>query len=139
MPADASPQTSEFFAEANRMFLNVWTGQPDPSIEDFVRKYAPSLVPKHKGGWAAYPPLSEKREQGLSVHSIEFKEHPFFSANYLKGYLDLFSREGEPTPGLRHINVRFVFSAAQDAIDAFTSLCEKFTSLSQYPQKSCFY
>jgi hypothetical protein len=115
----------------DQLTFNILTRQADSSVYWFIKKYYPYLtVPSRVTGWTSYPP-GPVREYELTVHSIKFRKHPYFNADFRMGRLDLESQEEkEGTPTLSGVYVWFMFDSYAKALKAFVKLCGMFQKVS---------
>ena len=111
----------------NQLSFNIFNYQPDSTIYWFIKKYYPYLTAPHQNtGWTAYPPgpVPDFKE---TVHSVKFKRHPYFDADYKIGRLDIETQEEkEGICSLSGISLSFLFDAKSKADTAFRKLCNMF-------------
>src|SRR5687767_7335896 len=116
---------SSFAGYVNNIFLNVFSKNPDSSIEKFMATYAPSFLQKPKAGttWTAYP--SDNFIKPVTIaHSCFFQTHPFVDAKLtsaeFKVYTSVFPDSvANSYIGISNFEVNLQFWAAEDAISWF--------------------
>lgn len=116
----------------NQLLFNIFTEQPDPSVQDFLKFYIPSLYEKKKkeGIWIAN--ASKSGQDHEEVHSFVFTKHPFFKSAFTSGKIEFFClRNGDPTSTrITNLKLWLEFDTQQDAEMAFSSLVETFLPIS---------
>jgi len=132
MNSDSSAQTSKFDELWHKMFFNIFLHKPDSSVFDFVKKYFPAFTEKPEpGGWTVYPPGPFPDLQ-YTVHSLNFKKHPYFETKFRMGRLDILaSEEKGGSPGVKDFQLWFMFDTKDDAQNAFAKLSNMFDTLSK--------
>lgn len=116
----------------NQLLFNVFTAQPDPSIQDFLKNYIPALFEKKKkeGVWITN---SSKTGQGYQeIHSFVFTKHPFFKPSFTSGKIEFFClRNGDPkNTQITNCKLWFEFNTQLEAEMAFSNLIDTFMPIS---------
>jgi len=132
MSKQSFSQIGEFEKLKQEMFFNIYAFNPDSSVIDFVQKYYPIFCsPPERHEWAIYPPEEEVPQFMNTVHSLIFKQHPFFECKFREGRLDFITSEtkngGRGPQGLR---LWFMFDSKTDALVAFNKLKSNFNKVS---------
>jgi hypothetical protein len=112
----------------NKIFLNVFSKNPDSSIRSFLAEFVPNLLdpPENVGGWTAYPEadMSFPTEK---VHSFIFHKHPFIDAQIKKGEFKVYTAVYNATSAnsktdIKDIQVILLFEKLDDANELFEKL-----------------
>ena len=117
---------------ANQLLFNIFTPQPDPSIQDFLKTYIPALYEKKKkeGVWVNN---SAKTGQGYQeILSFVFTKHPFFKPSFTSGKIEFFCvRNGDPkNTQITNCKLWFEFNTQLEAEMAFSNLIDTFMPIS---------
>jgi hypothetical protein len=128
---DSSAQLSKFDEVSNRMFFNIFLHKPDSSVFAFIKRYFPYFTEKYEPvEWTIYPP-GPIPEVINTIHSLMFKEHPFFDAKFREGRLDIMaSEESDGRRGVTDFQLWFMFDTKKEANNAFKKLSTMFDTLS---------
>src|SRR4051812_19225714 len=83
-----------FFSLYDKLFFHIYSGNPHPSIEDFVNKHTSFLrkLPKDVQ-WTSYPQGHEQLNWYFIKRSIQFEEHPFWKFDFWRANLEVQNNE----------------------------------------------
>ena len=114
---------------ANQLFFNIFKDQPDTSIRPFLRLYTPSLLEKKTA-----PPdgsSSAGNKNAFEIHSFVFNKHPFFSASFTSGKLELYCQRSDAKgTNVYDVKLWFEFDTQEEAEIAYNKLIETFIPIS---------
>ena len=113
---------------SNQLLFNIFKAQPDPSIVDFLKLYAPSLYNKN----TAIVSGSNNNQFTSEIHSFVFTKHPFFKSSFTVGKLELYCQHFPEPKGIQVYDVKlwFEFDMQQEAEMAYSKLVETFIPIS---------
>ena len=125
----------KFFDHLDNLFFNIPSGNPRPEIIDFIKKYTSLIPPKSTlnttvGGWTAYPVTWDGTKMMMVYHSFSFRNHPYFSKDYLHGRLEVENLEVPDGIHTQSMNLIFEIEWKREAYQLFKSICHLFEPLS---------
>jgi hypothetical protein len=124
---DTSAQTLTVDSYANQMLLNVFKDQPDPVIQDFLKRYIPSMLDKKTVAQG-----SGDNKFKLESHGFVFLEHPHFKSAFRNGKLEFDCRRYNDTRGVQVDDVRlwFYFDTQLEGETAFVQIVDTLKPIS---------
>jgi hypothetical protein len=124
---DTSAQTLTVDSYANQMLLNVFKDQPDPVIQDFLKRYIPSMLDKKIVAQG-----SGDNKFKLESHGFVFLEHPHFKSAFRNGKLEFDCRRYNDTRGVQVDDVRlwFYFDTQLEGETAFVQIVDTLKPIS---------
>jgi len=110
----------------NQLLFNVFTAQPDPSIQDFIKNNIPLLYEKKKIEGVLVTNGSKHTQAYEEVHTYVFTKHPFFKNSFTLGKLEFYcQRSSDPKNNkLSNIKLWFEFDTQLEAEMAYGKLIE---------------
>jgi hypothetical protein len=117
---------------SHQLLFNIFKDDPDTSIRDFLRLYAPSLLEKKTIPAEQDAAGSGKNQYSYEVHSFIFTNHPYFKATFTNGKLELYCRRLKDGKTIQVYDVKFwlEFDTQPEAEMAFSKLVETFIPIS---------
>lgn len=114
-----------------QLLFNIYTPQPDSSINGFLRDHAPSLYEKK----TVIPQTATAREpvsSNVEIHTFVFSKHPYFSTSFTNGKLELYCQHFSDAKGVQVFDVKlwFEFENQLEAEMAFSKLVDSFLPIS---------
>lgn len=128
-------QSLSFEKYTHQLLFNIFTEQPDVSIQDFLKLYFPVLLDKKKkeGVWTGGTPKNFPEKGYEEIHSFIFAKHPFFKPTFSSGKIEFFCvRYADPNmiPQITNVKLWFEFDTQPEAEIAFSNLVETFIPIS---------
>jgi hypothetical protein len=126
------PKPGDFDTASSQLFFNIFLFKPDPVVLPFIKKYFPNFLKRpDSGGWEIYPSPEPKPDQFYNtIHSMEFKKHPYFDAPFREGRLDILTQEKETGSGsIRGFQLWFFFDTKEEAEKGFMTLYDRFSTV----------
>ncbi len=118
---------------ANQLYFNIFSTQPDPSIQEFIRLYIPTLAEKKtKDGIWIINPNKSVVDMHNETHSFIFQKHPFFKSSITSGKMEFHTIRNKELQSVQITNLIlwFEFDTQPEAEMAFSSLIETFIPIS---------
>lgn len=118
----------------HQLLFNIFKESPDTSIKTFLQLYTPSLFQKKlstpENG--SSNGSNEQKEYKFEIHSFMFTKHPFVSATFTSGKLELMCQRYNEPKGVQVYDVKlwFEFDTQPEAEMAFSKLIETFIPIS---------
>lgn len=130
----ANGQQLTIEAYTHQLLFNIFKESPDTSIKTFLQLYTPSLFQKKLSApeSGSSNGSNEQKEYKFEIHSFMFTKHPFFSASFTSGKLELMCQRYNPPKGVQVYDVKlwFEFDTQPEAEMAFSKLVETFIPIS---------
>lgn len=126
-----------FESYVNRLFFNIYLGNADSTIDNFLKDYVPAFFrkPQDSVQWTAYS--SEKIDPPTIItHSVIFNKHPFINENFKRGEFKVFTNVYTSAPyenrvGVAKIQITLEFLKLEDAVRVFDQIRKDLKSIAE--------